>query len=751
MLTDGQIERRLAPFWRGLNDHSGAWTDRQLVAVARGLPLPAADDLPPDEPTPPDEPSVHRLAVPIASRAPSDASDSSAAPSPSQPTFSIPVTHGAGSALLRGRAKTLASLSITSRNLPGAELVPREMHLPRDPYVDGQRIELFLYKDAAECPICFLYCESAARRRPHDADGTDPPHLNRTRCCDQPICSECFVQIKRPDPHPPEHGDPSAPPRPVAEESEATPPDPDVMLVSEPAACPFCVQPEFGVTYEAPPFRRGLAVLSQSPGHLLGHSLPNATSAMSSSSSLASFSGSGRQLSPVPANRRRTTSLSANAATVITTDRVRPDWASKLASARAHAARRSAAATALHTAAYLMGDRNGSPDTRSFGGFGRRAMRRGASGSESPGAGGGPSHLNLLSALSERYTSDGIGPGSGTSGGESSPTIAGPPRRSSRRNRIDELEDMMMLEAIRLSLVTEEERRKREEKDAAKEAKEKKDEQKKAAKAARKAGLHPSSSHQSLGVWPSPPSDTFPIASGKGKGVARDGRSSDSDLLALPPDPPSSLFDFPKPQPERSQGQPSPTETSYGSPAFRPSHLRNLSNISSSASSIADSVPLGGAHSSFEPSPSSSGINIPRPANGDGFASAAPPAAGTEPTFNFRSLAAMIDHEGRTDGGAGAEHDGSTAQVAGLGGKRSGSTGPDADAGDAPAAVQSIHAPRPAGLAQGPAPKHDVAAGPTGHATAPAVAGTVATELGFKAHEAQILSHGPGRPETGSV
>ena len=33
-------------------------------------------------------------------------------------------------------------------------------------------------------------------------------HLNISRCCLQPICSECFVQIKRLDPHPP-HDDQS--------------------------------------------------------------------------------------------------------------------------------------------------------------------------------------------------------------------------------------------------------------------------------------------------------------------------------------------------------------------------------------------------------------------------------------------------------------------------------------------------------------------------------------------------------------
>src|SRR5439155_5632312 len=129
------------------------------------------------------------------------------------------------SPFFRGRAKTLAAL--TSRSSSQADMAPHEIHLPNDPYVNGLPIEAFLYKDAAECPICFLYY---------------PPYLNRTRCCDQAICSECFVQIKRPDPHPPEHEqpDPNAPPLTPAEREA----QPDGQLVSEVATCPFCKQPE---------------------------------------------------------------------------------------------------------------------------------------------------------------------------------------------------------------------------------------------------------------------------------------------------------------------------------------------------------------------------------------------------------------------------------------------------------------------------------------------------------------------------
>lgn len=512
--------------------------------------------------------------------------------------------------------------------------------------MNGHHIEAYLYKDASECPICFLYY---------------PPYLNRTRCCDQAICSECFVQIKRPEPHPPEHADPTAPVFPIAETSSSMEMDPEGSLVSEPAACPFCVQPEFGVTYDPPPFRRGLTYVNQ----LSGHPLANAASAMSSSSSLGSFSGNnGGQTTPTTTTRRRTTSMSANSPAVITTDRVRPDWASKLSTARAHAARRSAAATALHTAAYLMGNRNGSPDARGFGALGRRSLLRRGTNGESPSAGAGSTHLSMLALMSERYGQPGGARGDAGNYGETSPTGLGPQRSSSRRNRVDDLEEMMLMEAIRLSLASEEERRRREEKESKKEAKKKSKEDKKAEKAARKAGVYPTSTNQSTTTLERQQSADVLPENGKGKEVQPSheyARLSEPELQ--PPFSRSALLgnspsDNAQMHLERSRAQ----ITSDALPAsqflnstYRPSHLRNLSNASSSASSVAESTgglrTVGGSHSSFEPSPSTSGINIPRAGLQDTFRSATPPGggAGTEPMFNFRSLAAMIGNDEKTE------------------------------------------------------------------------------------------------------
>ncbi|KAF5391374.1 hypothetical protein D9757_002052 [Collybiopsis confluens] len=148
--------RRLAPFYRPLEDYDESWTDDQILA-ARKDPL-----------------------------------DPEGAGSDSTP-----------------RSEPLSALSASAR--PGHSKRPNTLK-------DPSRPEAAIYRGAAECPICFLYY---------------PPNINHSRCCDQAICTECFVQIKR---------------------SEPT----TTHLVSEPAACPYCVQENFGVVYTPPPWRAGI-------------------------------------------------------------------------------------------------------------------------------------------------------------------------------------------------------------------------------------------------------------------------------------------------------------------------------------------------------------------------------------------------------------------------------------------------------------------------------------------------------------
>lgn len=508
------------------------------------------------------------------------------------------------------------------------DIVPREIQLPHDPHVNGQALEAYLYRDATECPICFLYY---------------PPYLNKTRCCDQSICSECFVQIKRPDPHPPEHesNDPShagSPPHESSAEAEA--------LVSEPACCPYCQLPEFGVTYEAPPFRRGLSYANP-------HQAAETVTSILPPSSPPN-AAENPSLAP-QTHKRRTTSISASASTVIATDRIRPDWATKLANARSHIARRSAAATALHTAAYLVG--NGNTDTRSFG-FGSRSRFSRNRGENSPvPSGSATPSQELRGPVAEqihqmRRDPQGLG-------------------GSSRRGRMDDLEELMMIEAIKLSLEAEEERKKKVEKEAAKDAKKRAKEDKKKEKKERK-GVYGSGASSAGGSTLSLSLASFGRRRGNsgGSNLAReltpempdDTRSKGKEADRSAAGAPAALapVDFMQAEnhvaqhgtvasrqfdedsfldPQESHGLP----TTTAAPGI-PSHQRHMSNASNAASSFTESIPnslqnYSRVHGSPSSIPSASRTNIPGNNNGtqqvDSIVS--------DPMFDLRNLAAAIN------------------------------------------------------------------------------------------------------------
>ena len=594
------------------------------MAAARGMPIPPADQIPPAleckpllkemEGSDAADKAVQALTMPIASRISSfsDGPQNAHIPAPahSLPSSPSPIASGTSSSpLFRGRAKTLAALATSSKGNTQSDMMPREIMLSHDPLVNGQPIEAYLYKDASECPICFLYY---------------PPYLNKTRCCDQPICSECFVQIKRPEPHPPEHSE--SDPNALSGGGERSN-DGEWQLVSEPSACPFCVQPEFGVTYSPPPFRRGITYATSNTLHPGMAASPRSSTSSLSSGNLASYTG-----------RRRATSLSANDPCVITTDKIRPDWAQKLANARAHAARRSAAASALHAAAYLMTSSGNVSDSRTF--IGRRGVLRrpGGSGSQSPGGRTASPALHALAILSDRRAAaeQDNDPTEDASG-----TLA-PPRSSSRRSRFEDLEDMMMMEAIRLSLASEEERCRKEEKEARKESKRKEKEAKKAERAARKNGIYSQNSSTAvlggpssglLGRIESSSSSIFGEDShsiGKGKGVDRASHAATLPVLTMPADQDAPYLSPLANRSDQDQSfpifQPSPTEPS------RPSHLRHMSSASSSSSSFMEST------------------------SGERLDSGTPPTgtSSIEPMFNFRSLAAVIGDEEKN--GASSEH-----------------------------------------------------------------------------------------------
>lgn len=210
------VDRKLAPFYRPLEDHDDSWDSERIIAAMK-------------DPT----------------------QQSSAENSPSSESFA------------QSHPTPRPSVIKHSRAPPSKE----------SPRMD----EAILYKGAIECPICFLYY---------------PPNINRSRCCDHPICTECFVQIKRSEPSP-------------------------THLSSEPACCPYCVRDNFGVIYEPPSWRAGAG--SENYNSTRQEALQPAGS--------------------VPHTIRRK-SFSADSTEVVTTDQIRPDWEEKLAAVRAAVQRR---------------------------------------------------------------------------------------------------------------------------------------------------------------------------------------------------------------------------------------------------------------------------------------------------------------------------------------------------------------------------------------------------------------------------
>lgn len=184
------VERKLAPFYRPLEDYEEEWSDEQVLAARKEPP-------------------------PVLQQQPNVGGPSSTLPGDFHPPQTPATTH-----LHRPHS---------SKSSRAASKEPiRAMS------------EAKVYRGAVECPICFLVSPCLGDKGRLDF-GPDarlslqyyPQNINYSRCCNQAICTECFVQIKRADPTP-------------------------THLESEPACCPYCVRPNFGVVYMPPPWRAGI-------------------------------------------------------------------------------------------------------------------------------------------------------------------------------------------------------------------------------------------------------------------------------------------------------------------------------------------------------------------------------------------------------------------------------------------------------------------------------------------------------------
>lgn len=236
-----------------------------------------------------------------------------------------------------------------------------------------------------------------------------------------------------------------------------------------------------------------------------------------------------------------------------------------------------------------------------------------------------------------------------------------PGRVSSRSSRTEDLEEIMMMEAIRQSLAAEEERKKKEDKEAAKEAKkeEKKraKEQKKADKAAKKNGgsySHSSSANNSgffsVGSSSSPFSESN---QSEAKGKAKVSSRESSRLRGPAPlgftalDEPSSVlhnqsYVKPRSDPQKHLEQSRANLGSDAQPQGIGGQLPRQSSFPSSTnSSLADSSPFQPITSSDSSLTTSEGLPSTPGLGGNNRSNDSNPSG-----FNFGSLAEMIGKEG---------------------------------------------------------------------------------------------------------
>ncbi|CCD26470.1 Sip5p NDAI_0H02970 [Naumovozyma dairenensis CBS 421] len=342
------VDRKLAPFYTPLQDFDKSWTKEEVIKIINGLPLHStfSDCIEEFDGVPTG--NLKRANF-------DDLIDRS---------LSKKEQRREHSKIFKARLYKKRVLWQEGENELFLEkkIESRSPNSKPNQYLPSDDLKYEVYRNGNECPICFLYF---------------PEPLNYSKCCLQPICTECFVQIKRSEPHfPHEEIDPM---QPAESESEK---DPN-LLTSEPATCPYCATPDFSIMYCPPKTRRtglgGIPPIAFKSDQLY---IPGESSNSDGSDE----------------TNLRSRSKSVEGSAIISADSIRPDWENKLKKERMRLMKRSNNATAIHISNRLV-----QPEHRSR---------------------------------------------NGSTPGSSSPTTTG----ANETTTINELEEQMVEEAIKLSL-----------------------------------------------------------------------------------------------------------------------------------------------------------------------------------------------------------------------------------------------------------------------------------------------------------
>lgn len=289
------IKRKLAPFYTPLEDYNESWTDEELVKIVNGLPLHASFISNSDE----------FDDIPLGNSERDKLKDMI------DPSLSKNEQRKIRYKRFKAKLHTKRILWQDNENEKYLEKKiadnSKSLKSPdKNMFLSSHDLKLVLYRNGLECPICFLYF---------------PQPLNYSICCSQPICTECFVQIRRADPHfPHDENDPT--------KLNTTDEDKDPsLLTSEPISCPYCATPNFAVSYKPSlDIRTGIAGIQPALFNLI--KMKNGFYAEQ--------------------NRRKVSSLIVNETSTITSDDIRPGWRHKLDKERKRLAKRAANANAIH-------------------------------------------------------------------------------------------------------------------------------------------------------------------------------------------------------------------------------------------------------------------------------------------------------------------------------------------------------------------------------------------------------------------
>ena len=137
-------ERRLAPFYKGLDDYEDEWTDYQLAYMVKEGKLPPTADSP--------------FPASSNSKGPSNSSTPSLQLPPSIDELNETSTRTRGKSFAESSQQTCTSSTSVTTSNKDVRMRPRAQTIGSSTLVPtrGKPLEVVVYRNAIECPVCFL-------------------------------------------------------------------------------------------------------------------------------------------------------------------------------------------------------------------------------------------------------------------------------------------------------------------------------------------------------------------------------------------------------------------------------------------------------------------------------------------------------------------------------------------------------------------------------------------------------------------